>query len=334
MEATDEQALLNRNLVDYDCLFLCNVARFTKDEAHALGNYLRGGGGAVFFLGDQAEVENYNRQLGRPEREATAAWAGEDILPARLTTIVAEPLYRLDPLDFRHPIVRAFRGRGRKGLITTPVFKYFRLAPLGNEATVALAAENGNPLIVERRVGQGRVVMAATSAEPSWSALPLWPSFAPLVHEIVAFCAAERFQGQNVVVDDSVDFTLPASCVGGTATVETPDGRELAVRPRPVGGCAVLECRNNYASGFYVVRLDAAEQRRLYAVNVDRSESNLARVGLDELHAELWPEVAVRDRVAVSGVDARTDDMPVALLYCVLGLLIADSLLSWKLGRT
>ena len=41
--------------------------------------------------------------------------------------VVDQPQSRLDPLDYRHPIVQPFRGRGQASLLTTPVFKYYKL---------------------------------------------------------------------------------------------------------------------------------------------------------------------------------------------------------------
>ena len=54
---------------------------------------------------------------------------GPHILPARLGAVVDRPQFRLDPLDYRHPILHTFRGRGQTSLLTTPVFKHFRLTP-------------------------------------------------------------------------------------------------------------------------------------------------------------------------------------------------------------
>ena len=66
--------------------------------------------------------------------------AGPRILPARLGEMVNEPQSGLDPLDYRHPIVEAFRGREKAGLLTTPIAKQFRLElpeELGRQVVLA-----------------------------------------------------------------------------------------------------------------------------------------------------------------------------------------------------
>ena len=102
-EVAAESALLERNLASYDCLFLCNVAQFTASEARALDAYLQGGGCVVFFLGDQVLADRYNRELG-VAGEGRAG--GPHILPARLGNVIDRPQFRLDPLGYRHPILR------------------------------------------------------------------------------------------------------------------------------------------------------------------------------------------------------------------------------------
>ena len=170
-----------------------------------LDAYLRHGGSLVFFLGNQVLAESYNRELAGGSGNEPAGGAKEagatkkesasapHILPARLGRIVEhapQTPFRLDPRDYRHPIVQVFRGRGESGLLTTPVFKHFRLETANDSAaTTVLALANGDPLIVEQPVHHGRVVLVATSADTdtSWTAMPLWPSFVPLVQEIVAW---------------------------------------------------------------------------------------------------------------------------------------------------
>ena len=62
-ELASESALLERDLAAYDCVVLCNVGRFGRDEAAVLREYARHGGGVIVFLGDQVTPESYNRWL-------------------------------------------------------------------------------------------------------------------------------------------------------------------------------------------------------------------------------------------------------------------------------
>ena len=78
-EVAAESAITDRELREYDCVFLCNVGQFTSAEARVLGDYLRDGGNVVFFLGDQAAADRYNRELGGSLKDGAAL----RVLPAR-----------------------------------------------------------------------------------------------------------------------------------------------------------------------------------------------------------------------------------------------------------
>ncbi len=205
-EVAAESTLVERELAPYDCVFICNVAQFTPHEVRLLHNYLQSGGNVVIFLGDQVLPERYNSALAGKTSSGREGRAGEGrILPARLGPIVDQPQLRLDPLGFRHPILQAFRGRGETALITTPVFKYFKLqVPKNSTARVVLAATNGDPLVVEEKIARGHVILLATTADTSWTAMPLWPSFLPLVQEILAFCLSGNVKQHNLEVGDPI----------------------------------------------------------------------------------------------------------------------------------
>ena len=99
-------ALLDRNLGGFDCVFLCNVAQFTADEARAMDNYLRGGGSLVFFLGDSVLADRYQRELGVVGEEGTPQ-EDRGLIP---------PYFR--PASSPHPQPLSQRERGVRAAFT------------------------------------------------------------------------------------------------------------------------------------------------------------------------------------------------------------------------
>jgi hypothetical protein len=176
------------------------VAQFTPSEARILESYVKGGGGLVFFLGDNVLAERYNQQLAGQEVH---------ILPAQIHQIVStsgDPKH-FDPLEYRHPLVRAFKGRELGGLVTTPIYKYFRLSlPAGSRAKVAIGFEGGDPAVVEEPIERGRSILVATDgsfssmdavAKTPWTSLPVWPSYVPLVQEILNLAISSQTADRN-----------------------------------------------------------------------------------------------------------------------------------------
>jgi hypothetical protein len=342
-DITTESALVERELTRYDCVFICNVAQFTSHEVRLLHNYLHSGGNVVFFLGDQVLPERYNREMGGETKSSgKQGRAGEGrILPAKLGEVIAEPQLRLDPLAFRHPIVQAFRGRGETGLLTTPVFKYFKLLPpKDSSAHVVLATGNGDPLVVEQQIERGHVILAATSADTSWTAMPLWPSFLPLVHEILSFCLGGDAKQYNLDVGEPITAAVPSASADVPVTVQTPDGRSQTAQWRIEDGANLLQFADTSQSGVYTARFGPPIDRsQVFAVNVDTVESDLAQLSPDELQADVWPGVAFlrhaawqnSGRAAVGASLARAG-LQVDLLYIVMALLFLETILAWRFG--
>ncbi|MGA2797605.1 MAG: VWA domain-containing protein [Thermoguttaceae bacterium] len=341
-EVTAESALVERELAPYDCVFICNVAQFTPHEVRLLHNYLQSGGSVVFFLGDQVLPERYNTALAGETTTSKEGRAGEGrILPARLGTLIDQPQLRLDPLGFRHPILEAFRGRGETALLTTPVFKYFKLqVPKNSTARVVLATASGDPLVVEEKIERGHVILSATTADTSWTAMPLWPSFLPLVQEILAFCLGSSAKGHNLEVGDPIAAPAPTASADVPVTVQTPDGRTQQARRRTQDGTSLLEFADTTQSGVYAARFGPPMDRNLlFAVNVDTAESDLAQLSPDELQTDVWPGVAFLHQTAwqnagrtAIGASLAGAGSQVELLYLVLGLLFLETFLAWRFG--
>jgi hypothetical protein len=265
------------------------------------------------------------------------------IRPAQLGPVVDHASAVLDPLGYRHPIVQPFRGRGETALLTTPVQKYYRLqVPQDSPVKTVLALGNGDPLIVEQPVHRGRVVLVATSADTSWTYMPLCPSFVPLVQEIVAWCLGGQLEQQNLLVGEPLSASLPLAAAQAPATVQGPDGRSRSVQLRAAAADAALSYPDTAQSGIYVARFGAPLNReQIFAVNVDTAESDLAQIDAEQLQNDVWPDISFIRQTSWQGFGAAGPGHPtgsrsrlhVGLLYAVLGLLLGETFLAWRMGH-
>ena len=149
------------------------------ETAERLGDYVAGGGNLVWIAGDNVEPEAYNamnQQAGGRLLPAPLAESGRSP-PARPPRRLARRLSRRqtpgpEPVDRSAvavrigvgPAARLHDGRCRK------------------RRCVLARLDDGQPLLVERRVGDGRVLMLGIAPETGWSNLPLRPIFMPLDH--------------------------------------------------------------------------------------------------------------------------------------------------------
>jgi hypothetical protein len=332
-EVIAESALLERDLARYDCIFLCNVAQFTANEARVLEAVLKRGGGLVFFLGDQVLPERYNREL--------AGEHGVRVLPAELKELVSEAQYHFDPLNYRHPLMSVFEGREQSGLLTTPVFKYYRLAiSPQSKARVALAFEGGDPAIVEESIDRGRSILIATdgsidrAAKNPWTTMPAWPSFVPLVQEILALAIRGQMAEHNVEVGQPLGDSLEALAARPTVVVTSPAGTHEEVRMTLDAQTSRWSYADTQESGVYRVDLGAPLSREEeFAVNVDTSESDLTKLAPEDLPKEFMAHKRSNpDEIESPGI-ANRSGLHKNLLYGVLGLLFVEGFLAWWFGR-
>jgi len=335
-EVVGESALVERDLHQYDCVFLVNVAQFTSSEARLLDAYVQSGGGLVIFLGDRVLPARYNRALGGETPKSV------DLMPAQLPDGPVEGRRLLDPLDYRHPIVEVFRGQERAGLLTTPVQQYFPLEiPEESAARVVLALDDGSPLVVERPVGSGRVILVGTSADVSWTAMPVLPSYVPVIQEILAFAVTDQYERHNVLVGEGIGATLTR--VGGntSVTVQTPDARSETIPLSLDGGAGSWQFNATDPSGIYAAApVESPEAVESFAVNPDADESDLAKISESELRQGVLSDVAFElhsdwQRMAAQpqGMTTRPSSLAKTLLYLLLGLLLVETYLARRFGH-
>ena len=206
------------------------------------------------------------------------AWPQDDpgLLPGR----VGSPADRdgrggsLGFVDYSHPVFEVFNAP-RSGDVTTARFFRFRPVEPTPEATVVARFDDGNPALIERRVGAGRVLLWASSIDTFWNDLAKKPVYLPFVHRMVQHLAdyappTPWFLAGQVLNLAEQDVSLGA---GGAAAAEyvvmSPTGARLPVAVGERAGFIDLT-----EQGVYEVHdANAAEERPLIlAVNVDLAE--------------------------------------------------------------
>jgi hypothetical protein len=333
-----ENVLLELDLLQFDAIFLCNLARLGRDEANLLRDYAGHGGGLVVLLGDQVQAENYNTMLGGPP--------GQRLLPAELDIVVGEGDYRFDPLDYQHPIVSPFQGHVRSGLLTAPVWRYFRVRTLaGDPSRTVLAFDTGDAAIVEHRVQTGGCILVTTATSPQsvdrsttpptpWSALSTWPSFPPLIQEILAHAVRGRIESRNRQVGEPLQGTVrETSNHNLNVTVERPDQSTDRLAVLADGNDIRWGYTDTNRSGLYTIRCDApVDREELFAVNVDTRESDLQRLELEQLPSRLRIGMQADEPDSVFSTDQPTQYFR-HVLALLLILLLVESSWAWYLGN-
>ena len=291
----------------YDAVFLANVAELSEREQRLLQRYIEDGGAAVLVLGERIHATGYNRFL-------------EEIASLTIAEEPAQGDWRLDPLDYRHPILAPFAGRKRSGLLGVRVSQYYPLRIAEDDrAEAALAFSSGDPAIVIGEHGRGRLAVIATDpaletqGEP-WSTLAVSPSFVPLVRELLGYLTSDR-RGEQLNRLAGEPLVLNFSQEAGAAVAaewKDPAGNVSATPP---------DCRR---VGIY------AGDGEAIAVNFDPAESDLAAIDV----ADLQKSTPVESRaVGSSAADAASRSLASFLLGAAAALMLVELTIAWLLGR-
>jgi len=337
VEVAAESVLLERDLESYDGLFLTNIGQFTQGEARVLREYLDQGGGLVVFLGDQVIVDSYNRQL------AAEVDPSRRVLAARLVDVAPEGSYFFNPLEYRHPLVQAFRAQESAGLLTTHVSRYVRIEGFDDGSTqVALAFDNNDPAIVEQPIGRGHSILVATSADAEWTTWPMWPSYVPLVQEMLAWAVRGQATDHNRLVGEPI----VASARAAGLAMRLPTDELVPIRAA-ADGSRGWSFDDTYTSGIYAAQSESqGSLAAMYAVNVDTglgdrdAESHLVKVDEAELAETSWSGVRFDYRTTWQDARQRSAEEIVrrstlhqGFLFGALVLLLTETVLAWWFGR-
>jgi hypothetical protein len=224
-------------------------------------------------------------------------------------------------VDFTYPALeQAAPGRDNGGWAET---KFFYVAEVDSgQARVAARLSDGTPLLLDRQIGEGHVLLFTSGLENLTNDLPLHPVFVAFVDKAARYLSGnERLSGSRLV-GSFVQLRSTAQPVGEVANVEVidPEGR----RPFSLGEARTVQTFRLERAGFYQVRF-ANGRDAVIGVNPDRRESDLEPIAQDV--QQLWSgskgEASIR-RTAATGDE--TKYRPVSLWWYVMLLTLVVAL--------
>jgi hypothetical protein len=281
-EVTTEQ-LRSRDLSSYAFVVLSDLANLAPAEEERLTQWVKGGGRLLISAG-------------------TAA-AQQKRVPVFAARISGSHDYTRDDTRFAAvaAVDEAYAPAGT--LAGWQGIRFFYVTRVDASASqVGLRLADQNPLLLEKTLGQGRVLLFTSGFDRLTSDLPLHPQFVAFVDRLANYLSGRTLRSSALSVGDSVDLR-PDPAVRGSADVLAPDGshpldlrQAQQVRTWPVP-----------AAGFYTLTL-ADSRHDLVAANISRLESDLTPASDDKL--KLWqaasrtPQAATAD--AASAAPAAT----------------------------
>jgi hypothetical protein len=292
-------------LLDYSFVVVTDIGLLDAAQAGAIQEYVENGGRALLAAGPRS--------------------AGLTTLPVTGQTMLTNPQMgaqgsvSIGEVDTTHPALR-----GVDELRAANFTRSINVEP-GEADRVLMRLADGTPLLLERALGSGRVLLFTSSLDREWNDLAVQPAFVPLMAGI-----ANQLLG------------------GAGFTSEADLGSTLAVRALGFSGGRIFDPRGEAALGLGAgsddVLLDqvgfyevvGGGTTELVAVNFDPRESDLKPVDAETL--ERWGGLGVRpgETATPVAVAAATDGVPSSLgpllVMLLLVLVVVESIVgNWHL---
>lgn len=265
-------------LEDYYAVVINDVPQLPQALLSRLPSYVSTGHGLWVILGGRTNA-GFIESLKQSD-EAVGLFAAD--------LKSATPHKEKDPVGFEvkdpgNPMV-ALVSAERNALAGAVAESWWSLTPRDADTSVAVASTTGDPLVMERPLGNGRIVVWSSSVEGEWNNLPAMPNFVPIVNETLYHLTAAQTRehtSANVSAGQSLSWLGPANPSVAKVDVKLPDntvdaGRKANFRD----GHWEFTYPNAFMPGVYSLNFTPAEvpQPIYYGVSIDRRELDGTRL--------------------------------------------------------
>jgi hypothetical protein len=344
---------------DYDVVALLNLGTFptagaTADEPYpqlaALEDYVRDGGGLMYFTGDRVDSRFHNQFLWKQ---------GKGLMPFRILSIVGteqrgREFFRLDPDTMEtSSFLYIFGGRLK---VLASLIRFFRFTRVDDVPPTNLPDYAGpprvlgrftdpesSPAIAERRFGSGQVVTVYSTASKEWNDWPIdqTGSYLTVLKALVQHIA--RAQGARAErVGEPILHAMNPRLSTATALLRRPDypkEPEVTLRPMRVDDEAVIRYPRADRMGAYRMEITSATgevTHTFFARNGDPAEGRLDPAGREGLASAFGGEGFAyrRMRGDGAGADGLEAGAPSRELWpWLIGLLLVFAAMELVLGQ-
>ena len=260
---------------DVDLVIIAGARVVTPAIAEPLTQFLRKGGGLIVAMSQSVVPLAYNETL-------------KSLLPA---PIEAPQRAGFDPESFQAP--RADALAATAGLFTefgSELGAELASARFYNFMRVGAAAENGRailelserrPLLMERPIGRGRVLLFTSSLGVSWNSLPVRQSYVAFMHRLLHSAASGRSYARNLQPGEPFMSAWPSN---DAVTVVAPDQSETSAHLMESAGKKYVVVPGQTQRGAWQVR-GANGQVESFTVVAPPAETDLRTVDATQTEA-------------------------------------------------
>ncbi len=323
--------LTRMDLAPFHAVIVPHLTDLPDEVIQSLREYVADGGGLWLAVGPRTDVDRFNRR-----------WFEEHdgLVPMALDRIVeeaadAERRTLLNPVGSTHPAMQELVDQRKLDTGDIAVTRRFRFTPLPeeHEVSVLLTLSNGAPVVVEKRVGRGRVIVQGVPLRLQWSDLVRSQAFVVLVQEWLSYLTQPRATRHNLSPGEPMTFTI-AGTESTSATLITPSKVEVEITADLIGNSAVFRTSRTGLPGDYALEVGLSGDQIPFHVHRDAAESNLTPLASPDEQRIVG---VFTQRMPPTGESSAslgtTDPLWPALWMLLIGLLLGELFLASSLSR-
>jgi len=299
MEQRPPDAIGTGALTSYSLLVIADTGAVSDVQARRIKEYVAAGGSVLATLGAGSSVE------AGPLLEG---WRIGEVEQRGAT---------IGDIATTHPVLRD------AGDWHSVRFFRHRRVEVGDDDKVLIAYEGGTPLLLERTIGAGRMLVLTAPVEREWNDLAIHPLFVHFIAEAARYLVRGDASAASTTVGSVVLTGLTAA---GGGQIFDPRGERVLGLAQTTAADRLIPNE----TGFYEIR--GNDGVRWVAVNVDARESDLTP--LSATYVQRWQAMQMRKAVpsvaagAPTTADAKPRSLGPAVLWLAAALLLAELLLA------
>ena len=267
-------------LDDYTVVVVNDVPMLPQSLRDRLADYARSGHGLWFILGPRTQRPLIQRDL-----------VASNLLNATLRDMVnvSDNPSGVEIKDASNPMVRVIAANERNALTGTMTRQWWGLKPTDDGTHVVLAANNGDPLVMERSFGAsgGIITVWATGVDGAWNNWNLVPNFVPLVQETIYHLSESQLHGlenHGIEAGQPIEWAGPARPAVQSVQVTLPDNSGVTRAATFNNGRWLVTYPDTYLPGVYRLQFTPTDIAPVYyGVNIDHTELDPATLDADDV---------------------------------------------------
>ncbi|MFV1883262.1 MAG: BatA domain-containing protein [Balneola sp.] len=273
-EKSDSGILGTNEIFEYDAIILDGIKTIPEFSLSNLQDFVQGGKGVIFYPSQEGDIRNYNAFLRQFNVGDFEGIVGE--------YASFRPAAKGNEFQQDHPVFAGLfeRSEEEELRIADPdIYYYYKLKPSSSPGGFNIITLNsGDPLIREKRFGEGRLIISAIGNSPGWSNFAVKPLYAPLYYRSLLYAASSDDGGFSDHVLGEV-FNWTGSLDAGQATILVGNETVLPESRVTAGGVQLSYPAEAWEPGWVTV----SDENRKYSValNLERNESDFGSEGLE-----------------------------------------------------